>query len=106
MANTRLFEILGCGALQIVDRQPDAMRLFREGEHLLAFSGGEELRARVEEVLADPARARAIAQAGRRAVLAGHTYADRARVLLGETVFAPRATAPPARFAAVAGGSA
>jgi spore maturation protein CgeB len=107
MANTRLFEILGCGALQIVDRQPDAMRLFREGEHLLAFSGGEELRARVEEVLADPARARAVAQAGRRAVLAGHTYADRARVLLGETVFALHATAPAvARFEAVAGGRA
>jgi spore maturation protein CgeB len=100
MANTKVFEILGCGALQVVDRQMDAMRLFREDEHLLAFSSGEELRARVEQVLADPARARAVAQAGRRAVLAGHTYADRARVLLGEAVFAPRVAAP---LAAVAG---
>jgi spore maturation protein CgeB len=106
MANTRLFEILGCGAPQIVDRPPDAKRLFRDGEHLLGFSGGEELRARVEEVLADPARARALGQAGRRAVLAGHTYADRARVLLGEAVFALPAAATATRCAAVAGGRA
>lgn len=84
MANTRVFEILACGALQIADRQRDVLTLFREGEHLLAFSSGEELRARVEEAIADPERMRAIAAAGRRAVLAGHTYADRARVLLGE----------------------
>jgi spore maturation protein CgeB len=100
MANTRVFEILGCGALQIVDRQRDAMRLFRDGEHLLAFSSGEELRARVQEALADPAWARSVAVAGRRAVLAGHTYADRARVLLGETAFAACAPVPVAAVAA------
>jgi spore maturation protein CgeB len=104
MANTRVFEILGCGALQVVDRQPDAMRLFRDGEHLLAFSTGDELRARIEEVLADPARARAVAESGRRAVLDGHTYADRARVLLGEAVFA--AEAAPGPLTALAGGRA
>jgi hypothetical protein len=53
----------------------------------------------VEQVLADPARARAVALEGRRAVLAGHTYADRARVLLGEEVFAERPPAPPAAVA-------
>jgi spore maturation protein CgeB len=100
MANTKVFEILACGALQIVDRQADAMRLFRDGEHLVAFSSGEELRARVEAALADPARARVVAEAGRRAVLAGHTYADRARILLGETVFAAHAPAPLAAVAA------
>jgi spore maturation protein CgeB len=93
MANTRVFEILGCGALQVVDRQGDAMHLFREGEHLLAFSGGDELRSRVEEALAEPDWARAVAGAGRRAVLAAHTYAHRARALLGETVAVPLAGA-------------
>jgi len=107
MANTRVFEILGCGALQVVDRQKDAMRLFREEEQLLAFGSGEELRARVEEALGDPARARAVAAAGRRAVLAGHTYADRARVLLGQAAFAARGPlAEPAPLAALAGGRA
>jgi len=84
MANTRVFEIPACGALQIVDRQRDVMTLFREGIDLLAFTDGDELRARVEEALADPDRARTIAATGRRAVLERHTYAHRARVLLGE----------------------
>jgi len=84
MANTRVFEIPACGALQIVDRQRDVLALFHEGTELLAFAGGDELRARVEEALGDPDRARTIAAAGRRAVLARHTYVHRARVLLGE----------------------
>jgi spore maturation protein CgeB len=89
MANTRVFEIPACGALQIVDRQRDVLALFREGTELLAFSDGDELRARVGEALSDPERARAIAAAGRRAVLAHHTYAHRARVLLGTSSAAP-----------------
>jgi spore maturation protein CgeB len=84
MANTRAFEIPACGALQIADRRRDLAALFREGEHWLGFSTGEELRAVVETVLGDESMARRIAAAGRRAVLNGHTYADRARVLLGE----------------------
>jgi spore maturation protein CgeB len=84
MANTRAFEIPACGALQIADRRLDLAALFREGEHWLGFSSGEELRAVVETALGDEAMARRIAAAGRRAVLDGHTYADRARVLLGE----------------------
>jgi spore maturation protein CgeB len=101
MANTRVFEILACGSLQIVDRQRDVLRLFRESEHLLAFSTGEELRARVEEALADPARARSIASAGRQAVLESHTYAHRARVLLADPRSASTASEPaaPARAA-------
>jgi spore maturation protein CgeB len=85
MANTRAFEIPACGALQIADRRRDLATLFREGEHWLGFSSGEELRAVVETALSDESMARRIAAAGRRAVLNGHTYADRARVLLGET---------------------
>jgi spore maturation protein CgeB len=89
MANTRVFEIPACGALQIVDRQRDILRLFREEEEFLGFGSGEELRVRVEQVLADPAAFRGIASAGRRTVLSEHTYVDRVRVLLGETAFAP-----------------
>ena len=84
MANTRAFEIPACGALQIADRRRDLLAVFREGEELLAFSSGEELRCVVETALADEALRRNVAAAGRRAVLAGHTYDDRVRVLLGE----------------------
>jgi spore maturation protein CgeB len=84
MASTRAFEIPACGALQIADRRRDLQTLFREGEHWLGFSSGEELRAVAETALSDDALARRIAAAGMRAVLAGHTYADRVRVLLGD----------------------
>lgn len=84
MANTRAFEIPACGALQIADRRRDLLSLFREGEEFLGFSSGEELRCVVETALADEALRRNIAAAGRRAVLDGHTYDDRVRVLLGE----------------------
>jgi spore maturation protein CgeB len=82
LANTRVFEILACGVCQVVDRQGDVLRLFRDGEELLGFSAGEELRSRVEEALRDADRRRRVAAAGRRAVLAAHTYLHRARRLV------------------------
>ncbi len=82
LANTRVFEILGCGACQVVNRQGDVMRLFREGEHLEAFSSGEELRAKVEMILGDGDRAARIARNGRSEVLSAHTYDHRVRVLV------------------------
>jgi spore maturation protein CgeB len=82
LANTRLFEIFGCGAFQVVDRQGDVLRLFRDGQEFSGFSSGDELRAAVETALRDEDRRRAVAASGRRAVLAAHTYEQRARMLL------------------------
>ena len=107
LASTRVFEILACGAFQVVNRQGDVLRLFRDGEHLSVFSNGEEMRARVEQGLADDARRLAVARAGRAEVLARHTYEHRAGVLLDPAArdFVPAAAAwPPARSGA-AGGS-
>ncbi len=81
LANTRVFEILGCGAYQVVDRQGDVVRLFRDGEHLALYSSGEELRARVEAALHDEERRREVARRGRDEVLWRHTYVHRARAL-------------------------
>ncbi|MBI4168316.1 MAG: glycosyltransferase family 1 protein [Acidobacteria bacterium] len=84
LANTRVFEILACGgACQVVDRQGDVLRLFREGEHLITFASGDELRACVEAALRDDGKSRSTAARGRAAVLARHTYGHRVRVLLG-----------------------
>lgn len=109
LANTRVFEILACGgACQVVDRQGDVLRLFKDGEHLITFRSGEELRARVEAALLDQEASRALAARGRAAVLAAHTYGHRARTLLGlappdfEAVRAERPAALPDR--AMAGG--
>ncbi len=95
LANTRVFEILACGAYQVVDRQRDVLRLFTEGEHLAAFSSGEELRARVEQALRDDHLRESVARRGRAEVLARHTYEHRARRLLD-----PKATADDADSAA------
>ena len=82
LASTRVFEILACGAFQVVNRQGDVLRLFRDGELLSVFTDGAELRDRVERALQDDAGRMAIARAGRAEVLAHHTYEHRARVLL------------------------
>lgn len=81
LASTRVFEILACGACQVVNRQGDVARLFRDGVHLSLFSGGEEMRVRVEEALCDEGRRLTMARAGRCEALARHTYEHRARVL-------------------------
>jgi spore maturation protein CgeB len=103
LANTRVFEIAAAGTCPIVDRTGDLLRLFREGECFLGFSTGEELRARVEEVLRDEGLARGVAARARAAVLAAHTWTHRARHLLDPRVrdHAPLAEAP--RAAAGAG---
>jgi len=95
LANTRVFEILACGAYQVVDRQGDVLRLFTEGQHLAAFSSGEELRAQVEKALRDDHLRESVARRGRAEVLARHTYEHRARRLLN-----PQATAKDAGLAA------
>lgn len=105
LANTRVFEIPAAGACQIVDRQGDILRLFRDGEHFLGFSSGEELRARVEEALREPERTRAIAARGRDAVLAAHTYAHRALHLLEPRVRDHAAATTGARPARAGGGA-
>ena len=86
LANTRVFEILGCGAYQVVDRQGDVLRLFRDGEHVALYSSGDELRARVDDALRDDARRREISRRGRDEVLSRHTYAHRAGVLVDPLV--------------------
>ena len=82
LANTRLFEILGCGAYQVVDRQGDVLRLFQDGQDLDGFSCGDELRSIVERALADADRPRRIASRGRASALSAHTYEHRARMLI------------------------
>ncbi len=103
LANTRVFEILCCGALQVVNRQGDVLRLFRDDVHLLGFGSGEELRWRVETALADDDLRRRVARAGRDEVLARHTYAHRAASLLSPAVADFDSVAAPTMRAAVGG---
>lgn len=74
--NMRTREVAACGALELTDPGTDGTPL-RDEESCLWFRSPEELRVLAESMLADPARASAMAAAGQNAVV-GETYDARA----------------------------
>ena len=81
-ASPRVFEAMACGAFVLCDRQRDVLELFRDGEHLVSFSDGDDLAAKVRHYLDHPTERRAIARKGCEEVLANHTYVHRVGALL------------------------
>jgi spore maturation protein CgeB len=81
---TRVFEAAGAGACLITDAWEGIDAFLDPGREVLVAADGAEVAAHLSAL--DPARARAIGEAGRARVLAAHTYARRAaeveRVLL------------------------
>lgn len=84
--NPRTFELAACGAFQLVDERRLLPELFVPGVEVATFASATELRERVEHYLAHPEERRALAAAGRRRVLAEHTYDARMTQML-EHVF-------------------
>ena len=80
--NMRVFEGLCSGRPLVTDDSPGLGVLFTEGEHLLAYTNERELCSAIDYLLANPDKASAMGARGREAVLAGHTYQDRARRML------------------------
>jgi glycosyltransferase involved in cell wall biosynthesis len=78
--SNRLFDVLACGTPVISDAVDGIADLF-DGS-VPEYHDPAELRAQVDEVLADPATARARAARGRELVLAHHTMDRRARQLV------------------------
>ena len=81
-ASPRVFEALACGSFVLCDRQRDVLALFRDGEHLVSISDGEDLAAKVRYYLEHPGERHGIAQAGREEALRRHTYLHRVESLL------------------------
>jgi glycosyltransferase involved in cell wall biosynthesis len=79
-ASNRLFDVLACGTPVISDAADGIAELF-EGA-VPEYHDPAELRALVDEILADPPVARARAARGRELVLARHTMDHRARQLV------------------------
>jgi spore maturation protein CgeB len=101
----RVFEALACGIPLVSAPWDDAEGLFTPGEDFLFARDGVEMRARLRDVLGDPALARALAERGRRTILARHTCGHRADELLAvardlgiadASVDAPERSAPEA----------
>ena len=77
MTNTRIFEVLGCGASQLVDTKPDALTLFTTGQHLDCYKNADEAMELVDFYLRNPEKRNAIAEEGRKEALRKHTYQHR-----------------------------
>ena len=84
LANVRVFEALACGSCQVVDAKRDVLSLFGTGEHLAVFRTAEEARQLIVDLLRDPGRRAALAEAGRREVLARHTWSHRVESIVGD----------------------
>jgi hypothetical protein len=78
--SNRLFDALACATPVISDHLPEIATLF--GSTVQTFTDADDLRNLVKGDMADPASARARAEAGRRQVLAAHTFDHRAASLL------------------------
>jgi spore maturation protein CgeB len=95
----RPFEALACGIPLVCSAWDDAEGLFTPGQDYLVARDGAEMTRALRLLLAEPARAAALAAHGRRTVLARHTCAHRAEQLLAiaaelEAPGAPAPTAP------------
>lgn len=77
--NPRTFEIASCAAFQLVDRRADLEYFFDIGREIVCFSSLEELREKAAYYLRHPDGRSAVASAGRKRILADHTYEHRMR---------------------------
>lgn len=83
--NFRVFEAMMCGPALLTERQGNGLlELFREDEHLITYEKNnvKDAREKIEALLADRARCRRIANAGREEILARHLPQHRAETIL------------------------
>jgi spore maturation protein CgeB len=79
----RVFEALACGIPLVCAPWDDDEGLFEPGADYLVAQDGEQMKRHLHAVLHEPQLARALAQHGRRTILARHTCAHRVDELLG-----------------------
>ena len=78
----RVFEALACGIPLVSAPWNDAEGLFSTGEDFLMVQNGDEMARALRDLLADPARAQAMARHGLDTILQRHTCGHRARELV------------------------
>jgi spore maturation protein CgeB len=78
--NLRIYDALACGGLVISDEVPSLPAIFDDA--VVCTEGGDDLWAKLVHYLADEAERARRAAAGRRIVLSGHTYVQRADTLM------------------------
>jgi hypothetical protein len=79
----RVFEVMAFGIAPLLNRVPDLMAMFREGQDFEGFSSEEELVAKTLALLKDPDRCQALGEQARRAV-EPHSWDARVAAMLRE----------------------
>jgi spore maturation protein CgeB len=79
----RVFEALACGIPLVCSPWEDAERLFTPGEDYLVARNGADMQKHIRSLLDQPTAARALAERGRRTILARHTCGHRVDELMG-----------------------
>jgi spore maturation protein CgeB len=82
--NQRSFEPLACATPVLNDDLPDLSLCFELGREILMYRDRDELNALVARLRREPTFGRRIGEAGRRRVLAEHTYGHRVRAILND----------------------
>jgi spore maturation protein CgeB len=82
--NQRSFEPLACGAVVLNDDLIDLPCCFEPGQEILAYRDADELNALVARLRREPAFATQVVAAGRRRILAEHTYEHRVGTILSD----------------------
>ena len=82
--NQRSFEPPACGAVVLNDDLVDLPRCFEPGREILVYRNADELNALIARLRREPEFASRVAAAGRRRVLAEHTYAHRITTILND----------------------
>lgn len=80
--NQRVFDVPCCGAFLLTDHRDQIETLFEPGREMAVYNSMDEIPGMVERFLAEPDERKRIAEAGRRRVLAEHTYDHRMVSLL------------------------
>ena len=80
--NARTFDILACGAFQIVDNKPELKNLLKPGEEVIAYDGISDLKKLIRFYLNDTGKLGTVGLKGRQKVLSEHTWAHRMKELV------------------------
>jgi spore maturation protein CgeB len=79
--NQRNFDPYSSATPVVTDDQGDLVRCFEPGKEVLVYRNADELNGLYNRLLGDPAQAARIGEAGRRRVMAEHTFAHRLATL-------------------------
>ena len=82
--NQRLFDVPACGSFVLTDRQPELDEMFDIGTEIACYDSEQEVAGAMRHYLQNVQKRKEISRAGRKRVLAHHTYDHRLQRLIDE----------------------